>query len=91
MGHWLILQKNGPLTTEIAVLNLILLVKWKMADTMICPSLSLLSAQKVHNDCYTIISRNHCLVHGKSPDITPLLSQYKHEKCPLSYSKLKPK
>ncbi len=48
MDHSLIQQKNGPLTTEIAILNLERMVHWnfyfigktwKMAHNMVCPSL----------------------------------------------------
>ncbi len=49
MGHRLIQQKNGPLTTEIAILNLERIAhwnftfignKWKMAHTMVCPAIN---------------------------------------------------
>ncbi len=36
MGHRPIQQKNGPLTTEIAILNL-----ERMAHTMVCPAITL--------------------------------------------------
>ncbi len=51
MGHRPIQQKNGPLTTEIATLNLKRMAhsnfkfignKWKMAHTMVCPAITLL-------------------------------------------------
>ncbi len=50
MGHRPIQQKNGPLTTEIAILNLERMAhwnfkfidnKWKMAHTMVCPAITL--------------------------------------------------
>ncbi len=50
-GHSLIQKKNGPLTTEIAILNLERMAHWNfnfigktwtMAHNMVCPSLSLL-------------------------------------------------
>ncbi len=50
MGHRPIQQKNGPLTTEIAILNLERMAhwnftfignKWKMAHTMVCPNITL--------------------------------------------------
>ncbi len=49
MGHIPIQQKNGPLTTEIAILNLerrahwnfkFISNKWKMAHTMVCPAIA---------------------------------------------------
>ncbi len=50
MGHRPIQQKNGTLTTEIAILNLERMAhwnftfignKWKMANTMVCPATTL--------------------------------------------------
>ncbi len=50
MGHRPIQHKNGPLTTEIAILNLERMAhwnfmfisnKWKMAHTMVCPAITL--------------------------------------------------
>ncbi len=50
MGHRPSQQKNGPLTTEIAILNLERMAhwnfnflgnKWKMAHTMVCPAIEL--------------------------------------------------
>ncbi len=52
MGHRPIQQKNGPLTTEIAILNLKIMVywnfkfisnKWKMAHTKLCPAITLVT------------------------------------------------
>ncbi len=54
MGHRPIQQKNGPLTTEIAILNLERIThwnfifignKWKMAHTMVCPAITLIMWQ----------------------------------------------
>ncbi len=51
MGHRPIQQKNDPLTTEIAILNLERMAywnfkfignKWKMAHTMVCPAMTLI-------------------------------------------------
>ncbi len=51
MGHRPIQQKNGPLTTEIAIFNLermahwnfkFIANKWKMAHTMVCPAITLM-------------------------------------------------
>ncbi len=50
MGHRPIQQQNGPLTTEIAILNLERMAhwnfkfignKWKMAHTKVCPAITL--------------------------------------------------
>ncbi len=50
MGHRPIEQKNGPLITEIAILNLERMAhwkfkffgnKWKMAHTIVCPAITL--------------------------------------------------
>ncbi len=51
IGHRPIQQKNGPLTTEIAILNIDRMAhgsfmfignKWKMSHTMVCPAITLL-------------------------------------------------
>ncbi len=64
MGHKPIQQKNGPLTTEIAILNLERMAhwnftfidnKWKMAHTMVCPAITLLT-QKYHSYSAVIVS-----------------------------------
>ncbi len=53
MGHRPIQLKNGPLTTEIAILNLERMThwnfkfignNWKMAHTMVCPAITLMFA-----------------------------------------------
>ncbi len=50
MDHRLIQQQNGPLTTEITILNLERMAhwnfkfignKWKMVHTMVCPAITL--------------------------------------------------
>ncbi len=55
LGHRPIQQQNGPLTTEIAILNLERMAhcnftfignKWKMAHTMVCPAITLYHAFK---------------------------------------------
>ncbi len=57
MGHIPIQQKNGQLTTEIAILNLerrahgkfkFISNKWKMAHTMVCPAITLLDYAKTN-------------------------------------------
>ncbi len=60
MGHRSIQQKNGPLTTEIAILNLERMAlwnfkfsgnKWKMAHTMVCPAITLLNPTIYQSKC----------------------------------------
>ncbi len=54
MGHRPIQQKNGPLTKEIAILNLERMAhwnfkfignKWKMAHTIVCPAITLMTVK----------------------------------------------
>ncbi len=56
MGHRPIQQKNGPLTTEVAILNLEIMAhwnfkfignKWTMAHTMVCPAITLMDHLEV--------------------------------------------
>ncbi len=63
MGLWTIQQENGPLTTEIAILNLerrahwnfkFICNKWKMAHIMVCPAITLVMDH---------FSNNNILVH----------------------------
>ncbi len=69
MGHRPIQKKNGPLTTEIAILNLERMAnwnfrfignKWKMAHTIVCPAITLHNYNDVANnhDNGNVFSRN---------------------------------
>ncbi len=72
MGHRPIQHKNGPLTTEIAILNLERMAhwnfkfisnKWKMEHTIVCPTITLLNCD---------VTCLHCDITCPQCDITHL-------------------